>query len=335
MRVCCTGWHVCAAAAWLLAAAASAQDAEETPPAEPAVEEAPEPPPEVEPPASDAAPAEDSVTDELAAPGAEATPPDEFSGLEEASPPATARPGTGTRARPENTLESAEAPPPRFWRMPREGTRRPQTLPQGVMYFRSIVSGAAVPAGTGSQGRGSGYFGYAVGVFDDLEIGTWPVAVTFLPPISFADPSFFLRARLVSGEVQFSLRGEWTIPLSSNGGAWMGYSAELAWTPVEWFRFETALEYGLHFLTPLQQTVYVPLRAMFQAGPNTFGVTTGAVMYNDADDFDVPLIFRYAVAFGGWQGPLSEPAIEGGIGDLTQASQSWFIRGVWTFYAYP
>lgn len=241
----------------------------------------------------------------------------------------------GTSPRPENTFQTSTASRPPFWRMPREGTRRPQTLPQGVMYFRSVVSGAAVPAGSGSQGRMSGYFGFGVGVFDDLEVGTYPVGVIFLPPITMVDPSLYLRARIVSGEVQFSLRGEWTLPITANASAWMGYAAELAWTPVEWFRFETALEYGLHFTSPLQQTIYVPVRALFQAGPNTFGVTTGAVMYNDADDFDVPLIFRWAVAFGGHQGPLSEPAIEGGIGDLTEAERSWFLRGVWTFYAYP
>ncbi len=333
MRACCTCWHICAAGLGLLllAPVAFAQEAE--PPA---------PPPPTEAPAEEAAatevveaPPEDPAAAEALSPPAVPPPPateGEPAALDDEAPPGSARAAT---RRPENALDRAAAPPPRYWRLPREGTRRPLTLPQGVMYVRSIVSVAVIPFGSTTSGRGSGYVGYAVGIFDDLEIGTYPVGVIFAPPFEVVDPSFFLRARLVSGEVQFALRGEWTIPAGNNRSPWMGYSAELAWTPVEWFRFETAVEYGLHFQSPLQQTIHVPLRALFQAGPNTFGVTTGAVMYNDADDFDVPLHLRWAVSFGGWQGPLSEPAIEGGFADLTTADRAWFIRGVWTFYAYP
>lgn len=299
------------------------------------------PPPPTEAPAEEAAapelveaaPEDPAAAEALSAPADPPAVEDEPAALDDEAPPgaATAAPPLFAPSPPPTEVE----PRPRYWRMPREGTRRPLTLPQGVMYFRSIVSVAVIPFGTTTSGRGSGYFGYAVGIFDELEIGTYPVGVIFAPPIEVVDPSLFLRARLVSGEVQFALRGEWTIPAGNNRSPWMGYSAELAWTPLPWFRFETAVEYGLHFQSPLQQTIHVPLRALFQAGPNTFGVTTGAVMYNDADDFDVPLYLRWAVTFGGWQGPLSEPAIEGGFADLTTADRAWFIRGVWTFYAYP
>ena len=225
---------------------------------------------------------------------------------------------------------------PRFWRLPREGTRRPLTLPQAVMAFRSTIGVAVVPTGSSaSTGRFSGFFGFSVGVLDDWELGTNPVGVIILPPFSVTDPSFYTRVRVLSGEVQLALRAEVSFPLSSQGAVWMGYGAELAWNPIEWFRFETSFEYGLHFLTPLQQTIYVPVRAQFQAGPNTFGVGTGVVVYNDADDFDVPLTLRWAVTFAGYQGPLSEVALEGGVADLSDAQYGWFLRGSWTFFAYP
>ncbi|MCB9597756.1 MAG: hypothetical protein H6719_33875 [Sandaracinaceae bacterium] len=288
--------------------------------------------------ALDGAAEEPPAASALTAPPAEPQESGEFAELDDEAPPGQPSPSAIREARNETPPPPAAEPEPtrpRFWRMPRADTQRPQTLPQGVMFWRSTISVAVVPAGTSGQFRASGFFGYAVGVFDDLEIGTNPVGVTFAPPFSGQDPSFFLRARLVSGEVQFSLRGEWTIPASSTASAWMGYSAELAWNPIPWFRFEAAIEYGLHFTQPLQQTIFVPLRAILQAGPNSFGLTTGVVMYNDADAFEVPLYLRYAVAFGGHQGPLSEPALEGGIADLGNAGNAWFFRGVWTFYAYP
>ncbi len=323
MRQNCTAWHTTVVVLALFGAApVEAQDA---------AEDAPSSDADLATTDADAAvrTEDERASTQLSAP-AEAEPPARTA--EELSievPPAS------VQASPPPAPAAAESERPRYWRLPREGTRRPLTLPQAVMTFTSTTGVSAVPLGSGSAGRFTGFFGFGVGVLDDWELGTTPFGIVIIPPISLTDPSFYTRVRVLSGEVQLALRAEVSVPFSSQGAVWMGYGVELAWNPIDWFRFEANVEYGLQFLTPLQQTIYVPVRALFQAGPNTFSVGTGMVMYNDADDFDVPLIFRWAVAFAGYQGPLSEAALEGGVADLTDAERAWFFRGTWTFFAYP
>ena len=258
--------------------------------------------------------------------------------LERPTPPAVATPTAATPQPRASAIVAASSTPeqrPLYWRLARVGTQRPLTLPQGVMTFTSTAGLSIVETGVGSStGRANTFLGYAIGAMDDWELGLTLPGLQYMPPFKILDPSFYTRVRLVSGEVQVAVRAEITAPVDSQGSAWMGLGAEVAWSPESWFRFQTGAEYGLRFSSPLQQTIYVPVRALFSAGPNTWSVATGLVMYNDADDFDVPLMARWAVAIRGQQGPHSEAAIEGGIADLT-GSQGWFIRGDWTFFASP
>lgn len=259
--------------------------------------------------------AQEGVTEDLASP--EAPPP----------PVQVERP-EGAEAVP-----TREAPRERYWRMPRSFVERPLTLPEGVLRISSPRSFVMVPGGTGSAFRFSTFLNFGVGVMDDWEIGATPFGWTFLTALH--DPTVYTRVRVLSGEVQIALRGELALPVTDQASAWMNLAVELAWSPNAWFRFETAVDYGLHFVSPLQQTIYVPLRAVFQAGPNSFALTSGAVMYNDADDFDVPILVRYAHSLsGGFQGPLMDVAIEGGVADVTNAERSWLVRLNWTWFAY-
>ncbi|MBX3274470.1 MAG: hypothetical protein KF729_29665 [Sandaracinaceae bacterium] len=325
MRPRCTLWHASAlVGGWLIALGAHAQPGPAAP-----IEAAPTEPAPTEP-----APPPDATPDE-AEPEAPADPaPERARTL--ASPIAPSAPSPPSASPPPPTHHEPPAARARYWRLPREGTRRPLTLPQGVMLWRSTVQTAVVPRPGGTAAfRASGFSAYAIGVLDDLELGTTPLGVTFLPPFTFHDPSVYVRGRVVSGEVQVALRAEAAFPLQSGGSVWLGAGVDLAWTPIDWFRLEAALEYGLLLSSPLHQTIHVPVRAMFQAGPNTFSVASGAIIYDAAYEVEVPLIFRWAVALRGYQGPLSEPALEGGIGHLGYPDRAWFVRGVWTFFAYP
>lgn len=217
----------------------------------------------------------------------------------------------------------------RGWRMPRETVLRPLTLPQGVARFDSTVSFSVL----GPRGFASGFFGLAVGVLDDLEIGATPFGITFVPALHFADPLVYVRARLISGEVQLALRSDVFIPVGELEAQW-GLAAELAWIATPWFRLDVGLEYALLFSSPLNQRIGVPITATFQAGPNGFGVGTAVYVFNDFDDVDVPLLVSWTVAFPGFQGPLGEARIEGGFTDLERADSAWLIRGKLTFFAY-
>jgi len=330
----------------LIASPAMAQEEEAEPADEPA-EEAPAPVQEA-PAEADApeAPAPEAA-DELAVPEPpreEPPPPvSEFEDPEPERPP----PVVTTPPQPVRRYVTVQPAPrraererddqgrSRYWRYPRSGTLRPLTLPQGVMRFESRISVSMVPAASGGNARFSGFFDLAVGIFDDWEIGASPVGVVIFPLMTYVDPTVYTRVRVLSGDVQLALRAEVAIPADDQRSAWIGAGAELAWTPDEIFRLETGLEWGLHFLTPLQQTLYIPLRAMFQAGSSQLGIATGAVMYNDADAFDVPLTARWAIAWGGFQGPLGQIALEGGFAHLGDPVNAWFIRGTVTLWAYP
>jgi len=362
----CTSWHRCAALVALcvtLAAPAAAQDAEPAPDDEvDAAPELDEPAPETTPAdegsaegapdeeSAEGAPDEDAPTDPAEAlsvpepPAAEPTPApaDEFVDPEPGeAPPAAAPPARRyvtvqpppTRAEREREVDAEGRS--RSWRYPHAGTTRPLTLPQGVMRFQSRISVSMVPVAGGGNVRMAGYFDLSVGIFDDWEVGASPVGVVFVPLLTYVDPTIYTRVRLVSGEVQLALRAEVAIPADDQRSAWTGAGAELAWTPDEIFRLETGLEWGLHLLTPLQQTLYVPIRAMFQAGSSQLGIATGAVMYNDADAFDVPLTARWAIAWGGFQGPLAQLALEGGFAHLGDPVNAWFGRATMTLWAYP
>lgn len=358
----CTGWHRCAAwavlAAALVASPAAAQDG--------GVDAAPDEAEDVSATGGEAAepeeptpPADGDVAAEPQAPPADA--PAEALTVPEPPPPEPPPEPTAEFEDPAPAPEPVEAPPPvvlpravaaprpepggeravddegrsRYWRYPRSGTLRPLTLPQGVMRFQSRVSVSMVPAGGGGNLRMAGYFDLSVGIFDDWEIGASPVGVVFIPLLTYVDPTVYTRVRVVSGDVQLALRAEVAIPADDQRSAWIGAGAEFAWTPDEIFRLETGLEWGLHFLSPLQQTLYVPLRAMFQAGSSQLGIATGAVMYNDADAFDVPLTARWAIAWGGFQGPTAQIALEGGFAHLGDPVNAWFGRATLTLWAYP
>ncbi|HBQ18401.1 MAG TPA: hypothetical protein DEF51_47165 [Myxococcales bacterium] len=211
--------------------------------------------------------------------------------------------------------------------MPRETVRRPLTLPQGVLRFDQILAVSVF-----GLARGTGYFRFGAGLHDDFEIGSTPVAVNI--PWPTADhPSVYVRGRALSGDVQLAVRSELWLPLWGQLPWQWELGVELAVTS-GWFRFDAGLDYALLFADPLQQRIGLPLTATFQAGPNGFGVTTGVYVFNDFDDVDVPLLLSWTFAFRGYQGPLADARLEGGITDLERADQAWLIRGVLTFFAY-
>lgn len=340
-----TLWHICAAL--ILAPGSWAQAQAEAPSNEEAGAETPaEEPTAEEPPAVEETATAEAATEEPEVVEAEV---EEAPGLaSELEAPTQVAPASqplaaAAEAPPEHPVEQPEAEPRGiYWRLPRERVSRPLTLPQGVMHTTSTVSIVRVPLSTsptvpfgGASTRTTGFFGAGVGILDDWEIGTNLLGITMLPGINLYDPSLYTRVRVLSGEVQIGVRGELTAPVTSQSSAWMGLAVDLAWTPVSFFRFEAAVDYGLHYTNPLQQTIYVPLRALFQAGPNTFGLHSGLVVYNDGDDYDVPAVVSWSVSWRGlYQGPLADMRIEGGVADVSDAERSWLIRGVWTFFAY-
>ena len=325
-----TRWHRWAALALLLAlppTPAEAQDAGEGPTDAPSVDAPSVDAPSVDGPESAGADELDSLPEE-APPSVELAPPS----AELAPPSAETPPSTAPPAPPRAPAASPPVPEEaraRYWRMPRETVLRPLTLPQGVARFDSTVSVSTL----GARTFASGFFGLAVGVLDDLEIGATPFGITFIPPFTIADPVVYVRARLLSGDVQIALRSEVFIPIGQLEAQW-GLTAELAWTATTWFRLDAALDYSLLFSDPLNQRVGVPVTATFQVGPNALGVGTGVYVFNDFDDVDVPLLVSWTVALRGFQGPLGEAKIEGGFTDLEAAESAWLIRGKLTFFAY-
>jgi len=223
----------------------------------------------------------------------------------------------------------ATAPRTRFWRMPRELVRRPLTLPQAVIRFDKGLAFSVF----GTRAYGTGTFGFGVGLHDDFELGATPVVGNLGPP-SFDQPSVYARARALSGDVQLAVRSRVWVPLWGQQPTMWEVAVELAATS-GFFRFDAALEYALLFSDPLHQRIGAPLTATLQAGPNGFSMTSGLYVYNDFDDVDVPLLFAWTYAFRGFQGPLADARIEGGIADLSRAEQHWLIRWSLRFYAYP
>jgi hypothetical protein len=252
------------------------------------------------------------------------------------SAPPAARPGWGDPdAPPPSSARAAPPEPaperPRFWRMARNTVNRPLTLPQGVLRFDSILALSRF----GSSGYPSGIFALAAGLFDELELGATPVIVTLTPWPGMGDPHVYARVRpFANDEVQLAARASVVIP-THDLEAQMGLAAELAWTANDWFRIDTGLDYQLLFSQPLHQRIGVPLTATFQLdSPNAIALTSGVYVFNDFDDVDVPLLAAWVFAWRGYQGPLGETRIEGGVTDLSDPENGWTIRARMTFFAY-
>lgn len=310
--------HTIAALLLAIAAPASAQDAgidAGEAAAEPIDAGAEAIPVEAEIPELRTEPTEAAPAAELAEPTAEAPPP--------------------RHAAPEAAGPETAAPPPRGWRYPREVVRRPLTMPQGVFRFDSIVALTMQPAGaTGGNAHMSGFVGFAAGIFDELEIGSVPLAWTFLWPQAPDDPYIYLRALALSGDVQLAFRGGVWLPVMSQPGvAQMQLTAELALLATPEFRIDVALDYQLLFDSPLQQRVGLPVTATVQLGIHSISLTSAVFVFNDFDDVDVPLLLGYTVTFRGYRQPIGEWGFEGGFLDLERADVSWTMRSRFTFFA--
>lgn len=325
-----TSWHWLAVGSLLLAVPAGAQEPAESaePPqeAEVAPEEEPIAEPELPPErAPDAEPEQETAdaAEPIDAPQAAAS----------LSSPVLATTIAGE-------AQAEPAPPsqrPRGWRLPRETVRRPLTLPQGVLRFDSIIANSVAPVAFGSRFYMSGYAAVAAGLFDDLELGTTPVGITWIPlGIHMADPYVYARVRALSGDAQIAFRAGTTLPVTSQPGvARMELGTELAFLVDPMFRIDTGVDYSLLFSSPLNQRIGIPVTGTVQLSGHAIGLTLGVYVFNDFDDVDVPLLLRYTVAFGGYQGPYGEWALEGGFTDLEFAEKAWTVQSRFTFFAYP
>jgi hypothetical protein len=222
---------------------------------------------------------------------------------------------------------------PRGWRYPHEVVRRPLTLPSGVWRIDQLIAGTVQPTATGGTLAFSWIVSTAVGIIDELEVGTTPLAWTYFPPRVPDDPYFYARVRPLSGDVQLAFRAGVWIPVTSNpGSAQMQVTAELAWLATPFFRLDVALDYQLLFTDPLHQRVGVPITGTFQSGIHAVALTSGVFVFNDADDVDVPLLLTYTVAFRGHRMPAGEWAFDGGFLDLQRAEDAWTMRSRVTFF---
>jgi hypothetical protein len=220
---------------------------------------------------------------------------------------------------------------PRYWRYPREVVRRPLTLPQFVGRLDSIV---AASAGSGWGGFFvSGFMSIAGGIFDELEIGATPLAITFWPPLNLpSDPYTYFKARVLGGDVQLAFRAGTTLPFNRQSSAQMVLGAELAWLATPLFRLDVALDYQLLFSSPLHQRVGIPVTGTFQADIHAIALTTGVFVFNDFDDVDVPLVLSYNVTFNGYRQPHGEWGFEAGFLDLERGVGTWTLRSRFTFF---
>jgi hypothetical protein len=197
-----------------------------------------------------------------------------------------------------------------------------------VLRFDSNVGASLL----GGSSRFSGTFGVSAGLHDDFEIGAVPAGWVWF--LSLPDPYFYVRGRFLSGEVQLSGRLDLYVPVSQSDTQ-VGGALELAWRATDFMRLHADLDVQIIIGEPVYSRVSVPIRAIFQAGPNAFDVTTGLLVFNDFDDVDVPLFVGWTFAWRGLhQGPLADVRLEGGLLDLSQPDLGFRVFGKWTFYAY-